>query len=244
MFITNSKTVRERMNQMPRTVGNRLSGEQVTFVKNTQDTNGDSLEFITNLDPEDGIFPHRHTYFTEIFEVLEGELTLSVNNRAIVLRADGGQPSASVSVGPYETHSFWNHTDSFVRFKVTMFPAGDFEPFIRIGYGLENDGYTFNYRRVKPGGPLSRFIRKVESILAVVPRSLLDVGVLGRLGGTYAPIVPIWMQRPLMAGLGALAKLLGRNKRLERYYMVPEQEARGDSIASRARREQRSGMDL
>ncbi len=228
MFLTDRKEVVERMSRMPRTVGNKLSGEKVTFVKTTQDTKGESLEFITNLDPEDGIFPHRHTYFTEIFQVLEGELTLKVDGHITVLKADDSTPSPSIAVEPYKTHSFWNHTNQFVTFKVTMYPAGDFEPFVRIGYGLENDQKTYNYPRVPWDSKYHRFIRSLQSILGVVPKSILTTGYLGKLGGTFAPVLPIFIQKIGIKLLSMLAVWKGKDKEMEHYYMADPIVLEGD----------------
>ncbi|WP_202077550.1 cupin domain-containing protein [Caldalkalibacillus salinus] len=219
-FLTNDPDIVESMSLMPRTVGNELSGEKVTFTKTTKDTACQSLEFVTILDPEDGIFPHRHTYLTEVFEILEGELTLRLNRETLHLKA--GDQQSSVVVPPYVTHSFWNHTDQVTRFKVTMSPAGDFEPFIRIGYGLENDQLTFNYKRFPVRGkyPLfRRALRALESILGVVPKSPLMVGILGKLGGTYAPVIPIVLQKMMIHLLAAVAVRLGKDRDVEKYFL-------------------------
>ncbi|TDQ40831.1 cupin domain-containing protein [Aureibacillus halotolerans] len=186
------------LHALPRTVGNAETGETVTFLKTTPETNGAYVQFTTHLDPNDGIPMHYHEAFSESFLGIDGELSLKVNGKVHILKAGD-----TFVVQPGERHTFWNHTSEFVNFTVEIRPADDFERFIRCGYGLKAD------RRTLPG--------KIP-----VPRNPLLWGFLFQWGGTYLPVIPIRMQKLFFGALAKLGKWLGADKTLEKYYVEPE----------------------
>jgi quercetin dioxygenase-like cupin family protein len=112
--------------------------DKVTFIKLSDETNGEYTLGEFELSPKGGNPPHYHDTFQERFEVLEGELTVSDNGRLLVLK-----PGDSFVVPPRHKHNFMNHSNSRVKFLVELKPGQPgFEKAIAIAYGLAKDGLT------------------------------------------------------------------------------------------------------
>jgi hypothetical protein len=75
-------------------------------------------------------------------------------------------------------------------------PARNFEKALRIAYGLASDG-------------------KVTA--KAVPKSIWHLALLFQLGESYLPGLPLPIQRGMFGALAGMARLLGKDKELEKY---------------------------
>jgi mannose-6-phosphate isomerase-like protein (cupin superfamily) len=118
-----------------RVIENPIIKDRVTFVKTTEETNGEYLLFKLEIAPQGGNVMHYHTTFTEKFEVVEGQLNVMLNGEHRVLEA--GQ---SALVPMMAHHRFFSTSDKPVTAIVEIRPARQFEKSLRIAYGLARDG--------------------------------------------------------------------------------------------------------
>lgn len=166
-------------------IHNSITGESIRFVETAADSDGERVVIDVLVEPNGFVAtPHTHPYQTEVFEVVEGELTFKTDGETIVAAA-----GASVTVEPGTAHQFWNATDASVRFRCEITPALRFEQLIETMFALANDGKT-----TKKGLPN-------PLLLAVIANHHFD--------DVRLPFPPVWMQRlGLMAG-APLGRLLG-----------------------------------
>jgi quercetin dioxygenase-like cupin family protein len=122
---------------LPRTITHAFTGEQITFVETSRDTDG-THELIEVVLPPKGEGPrlHYHLKFEESFEVMDGKLAVTVGEKDKVLGAGGTQ-----FIPKHTNHRFKNASDENpVTFRVKIEPANNFEVSTRIMYGLIRDG--------------------------------------------------------------------------------------------------------
>jgi quercetin dioxygenase-like cupin family protein len=150
------------------------------------------------VDKERGNPRHVHRRQTESFEVIEGDLSVTVAGRTRVLKS-GDQ----ATVPPQTAHRFFSETDSSTTFRVTILNPGGFEDGLRIAYGMARDGKT-------PNG---------------LPRDPLVIALGTQLSDMYLASVPIWLQLGIFKPMAALARALGYEKWLRAYLAVPGEEA-------------------
>jgi quercetin dioxygenase-like cupin family protein len=167
------------------TLTNPITGEVVRFVKAAADTGGDYVLIEVVVEPDGAVAAaHVHPYQTEVFEILEGELTFKTGSDTIVAKAGD-----TVRVEPGTKHKFWNAGDTDARFRTEVRPALQFESLIETMFSLAADGKT--NRKGMPN-PLR---------LAVIANYHFD--------DVRLPFPPAWMQK-LGLALGApLGRLLG-----------------------------------
>ena len=121
-----------------RTITHRYTGEQITFLHTTEETNGEFLYIEVALPPLGKGPPlHVHDKFEEEFEVISGTLTITVEKEEKELTA-GQKLLAPVRI----KHTFTNKHDEPVVFRVKLTPGLFFEESARIHYGLMADGLT------------------------------------------------------------------------------------------------------
>lgn len=117
---------------------NPLIGDKVTFIKTSEETNGEYTLVEVELKAGGGNSLHYHKAFSEKFEVLEGELGVHVGKKYKTLKT-----GESFTVTPMVLHNFQNDSDKPIKFKVELRPGHTgFENCIQIGYGLASDGRT------------------------------------------------------------------------------------------------------
>lgn len=193
------------MSSLSRTVGNPHNGETVTFLKTTEETNGEYLLFRTDLPPNNGIFLHYHTELVESFEGVSGKLELTVDEKKIIL-----QKGDKAVVPLDKLHGFQNNTNEMVSFNVEIRPAGQFEAFVRCGYGLDTDGRSFYMPFLKQ----------------YVPKNILLLGTIFKMGAFYLPFLPISLQKGIFGLLAKLAAWTGVDKSLYKYYIPSSEDQR------------------
>ena len=117
---------------------NSITGESIRFVETAADTDGERVVIDVLVEPNGFVASaHLHPYQTEVFEVVEGELTFKVGGETITATA-----GESVTVEPGTAHKFWNASETAARFRCTISPALQFEKLIETMFGLANDGKT------------------------------------------------------------------------------------------------------
>jgi quercetin dioxygenase-like cupin family protein len=167
------------------TLHNPVTGEVIRFVKAAADTGGEYVLVEVVVEPNGAVAAaHVHPYQTEIFEILEGEVTFRAGKETIVAKAGD-----TVRVDPGTPHRFWNAGETDARFRTEVRPALEFESLIETMFALANDGKT--NRKGLPN-PLR---------LAVIANAHFDVVRL--------PFPPAWMQKVGLALGAPLGRLVG-----------------------------------
>jgi len=177
------------------TIENPITGERVTFLKTSAETDGELVVIDATVAPGGFVAAeHLHPYQSERFEILEGEVEFKLGGEVVVAR-----PGDVVIVEPGTSHQFWNLGNEEIRFRTEVRPALSFETFLQTMFGLASEGKT--NKRGMPN-PLR---------LAVIMDEHFDLVRL--------PFPPAWVQR---VGL-ALASPFGLLFGYEPTY-VPEDE--------------------
>jgi quercetin dioxygenase-like cupin family protein len=164
------------------TIHNPVTGERITFLVTSNDTDGEAVVIETVVQPHGFVAAaHVHPSQSERFAVVDGTLALKLGGNQLTLRRN---EVAIVEAGT--PHRFWNAGDDEVRFVCEVRPALQFESLLETMFALAADGKT--NRKGMPN-PLR---------LAVIALAHFDTVRL--------PFPPAWLQR---AGL-ALGAPLGR----------------------------------
>ena len=173
-------------------IENPVSGERFTFLKTAADTNGELLQAELALRPG-GRVPadHVHPRQEERFEVISGTARCKAGD--VVRDLSAGE---SLVVPPGRSHRPWNETDQEVRILVEFRPALRTEEFFETFCGLASDG-----KAGKSG----------------LPRNPLQLSVMSHEYEMFLARPPLWLQRPLIAAIAALARLMGYRARYEKY---------------------------
>ena len=100
-------------------IHNRITGESIRFVETAADTDGERVVIDVLVEPNGFVASaHLHPYQTEVFEVVEGELTFKVGGETIAATA-----GESVTVEPGTAHKFWNASETAARFRCEITPG-------------------------------------------------------------------------------------------------------------------------
>jgi quercetin dioxygenase-like cupin family protein len=156
--------------------------DRVTFLKTSEETNGEYLLLRSEVAPGGGLGLHYHPDFTEEFRAVQGRLNVEVGGRRLAL-APGER--ALVPIGA--RHRWYSTSDEPIVFEVEIRPARRFEAGLRVAYGLARDGL------VQPDG---------------MPKSIWHAALLLQLAGTYPAGVPRWLLQVPLGIVAAIAKYL------------------------------------
>jgi len=166
------------------TIINPVTGERITFLATSADTDGEAVVIETVVQPDGFVAAtHVHPSQSERFAVAAGTLGLKAGGKKLTLG-----PGDVVTVEPGTPHRFWNAGDEPVRFVCEVRPALQFESLLETMFALAADGKT--NRKGMPN-PLR---------LAVIAKAHFDTVRL--------PFPPAWLQKAglvLGAPLGRLA---------------------------------------
>jgi quercetin dioxygenase-like cupin family protein len=179
-----------RVASLPEKIENPATGECMTILCSTRDSNGEYLLIRFDLPPGATAPPlHYHVSITETFEVLSGaiEIELGKKRKRKTLR-----PGKIVQVPPGLHHSVWNASDEWVAYTTLVRPAAEFEQFLRGLYGLARDGVRTN--------PL-QFALLVEK------------------SDTLLVSQPVFLQRLIFGVLTRIARLLRVEQSLAQYWL-------------------------
>jgi quercetin dioxygenase-like cupin family protein len=174
------------------TIHNQVTGETITFLATSADTDGEAVVIETVVQPDGFVAAaHVHPSQSERFAVAEGTLVLKVDGQEKTL-----SPGDVAIVEPGQAHKFWNAGDEPVRFVCEVRPALQFESLLETMFDLAADGKT--NRKGMPN-PLR---------LAVIAKAHFDTVRL--------PFPPDWMQAAGLALGAPLGRLLGYEATYER----------------------------
>ncbi len=174
-----------------RVIENPLIKDRITFIKTSEETNGQYLLAQLELAPHGGNPMHYHTTFTEKFEAVTGQLHVMVKGEHKVL-----EPGQSALVPLLAHHRFFNPSDTPVTALIEVRPARQFEEMLRIAYGLARDGKTN---------------------AQALPKSIWHLALLFQISESYTPGLPLPIQRIVFGLLASIARFLGKDKELEKY---------------------------
>jgi mannose-6-phosphate isomerase-like protein (cupin superfamily) len=166
------------------TIRNPKTGETLTFLVTTSDSDGELLRVdVTAEGNASGPPMHVHRGFVERYDVREGRVHVRLHGK---VHAIG--PSEPLEIPRGEPHTFWVEGDQPARMIVEFAPAGTYEDFLETLYGLAADGKTN-----EKGEP-----------------NLLQMAVIGHehLDDFALAKPPIWLQRILFAVLSPIGRLL------------------------------------
>jgi len=167
------------------TIHNPVTGERITFLATSRDTDGEAVVIETIVEPHGFVAAaHVHPRQSERFAVAAGTLALKIGRTKLTL-----EPGEVATVEPGTAHRFWNAGEDQVRFVCEVRPALEFESLLETMFALAADGKT--NRKGMPN-PFR---------LAMIANAHFDTVRL--------PFPPAWMQKAGL-GLGApLGRLLG-----------------------------------
>lgn len=121
-----------------RTFFNPVINDTATFIKTSQETNGEYTLLEIELFKSDGPPLHFHKTFSEKFDVIEGTLYLQIGKEKKILKQ-----GESVTIPEGSAHRFYNINNDLVKFRITFQPGHvGMENFIKIIYSLAQDGLT------------------------------------------------------------------------------------------------------
>jgi quercetin dioxygenase-like cupin family protein len=198
-------------------IENPITGERITFLKTTRETNGELLRFEYVVPPRFFIPEHFHPRQKERHEVLSGTLRGRVGGQ----ERDYGE--GQKVVGPAGVPHAWKNpsSDEELRFVSELRPPLVFESILDTTFGLARDG-----KSTKQG----------------IPKNPLQLAVLAdeSRGMFYATRVPVAVQEgflTLLALLASVGRLLGYRARYPEYSgpeEPPQKEARRSATVSEA----------
>lgn len=159
----------------------KSTGETITFVKTSKDTEGTFTEVICTIPAgQNGPPPHIHPLQDEIFEVIEGKLELSANGKKIVL--EQGQ---SFNVTAKMAHSFSNPLDTEIKFRATYKPSLDIEYILVQGFEALNS-------QANPDKPSFQSIADFDFILKQIQGQYQFAGAPGIIFNIFAAVVRLF----------------------------------------------------
>jgi quercetin dioxygenase-like cupin family protein len=117
--------------------------QRFAFTRGTDDDGTTKVLVECWVDPGGGVPPHIHPHFTEVFDVVEGEMTFTAGRAK--KRVPAGE---SIEVPPGTRHAYANKSDAPAYMRCVARPAADLESFLTITARLAREGH------VKRLGPL------------------------------------------------------------------------------------------
>jgi quercetin dioxygenase-like cupin family protein len=120
------------------TIENPVSGERITFIQTSADTDGELLEIELALSP-DGAVPgaHIHPEQEERFEIVEGTISFRMGLKKVV-----AGPGDVVTVPAGKVHAFKNAGEDTAKVRVQVRPALAMEQLFETTVALAEDGRT------------------------------------------------------------------------------------------------------
>jgi quercetin dioxygenase-like cupin family protein len=172
-------------------IENKITGEKITFIETSHDTNGQKLkmEFVVKPKGHDAAY-HIHPRQDETFHITKGNLKVRKGKEIIYLK------TGDTLVIPKNTpHQWWNESNEEIFFTLEFNPALNMETFLEQLTGLCNDGKT------TPKG-----LPYFWQIMAMTKK--YEIYIAG---------VPMFIQKIISATLGPLANLMGYKSYYAKY---------------------------
>lgn len=119
-------------------IHNKKTGQQISFIQTSDDTGGDLLEMESVFQPLSiEPVPHYHPSQEEFFTVLEGEISVRLNEVVRILKQGD-----KLHIKKKQVHAMWNHSGKVARVNWKVMPAMDTEYFLETGTGIANEKKT------------------------------------------------------------------------------------------------------
>ncbi len=167
------------------TIHNPVTGELITFLATSADTDGEAVVIEVIVQPNGFVAAaHVHPSQSERFAVKSGKLGMKVGGKNLALG-----PGDVATVEPGTPHRFWNAGEEPVRFVCEVRPALQFESLLETMFALAADGKTN-----RKG--MSNLLR-----LAVIANAHFDTVRL--------PFLPAWLQKAGLVFGAPLGRLAG-----------------------------------
>ena len=167
------------------TIHNPATGERITFLATSADTDGEAVVIETVVQPHGFVAAaHVHPSQSERFAVVSGTLGLKAGRKKHTLG-----PGEVVTVELGTAHRFWNAGEEPVQFVCEVRPALQFESLLETMFALAADGKT--NRKGMPN-----LLR-----LAVIANAHFDTVRL--------PFPPAWLQKAGLVLGAPLGRLVG-----------------------------------
>ena len=171
------------------------TGERLVFLKRPRDTNGELVEI---------------EFFIREFALAAARPHIHTNTEEVEViagaaRMRAGQEEQSLGPGdtlvipPGTVHFLRREGEEFLHFRLRFRPPMKVETLFETLFGLHRDGKNF--------------------------RHPLQSAVMAREHETYLGGPPIWLQKPLIAALASIGRLLGYRARYEKYSGPESQSA-------------------
>ena len=203
-------------------IENPLTGERITFLKTTQETNGELLRYEYVLPPGFTVPEHFHPHQEERHEVLSGTLRGRVGGQ------ERDYAEGERVVGPAGVPHAWRNPSSEEELRIIseLRPPLVFETLMETSFGLARDGKT-----TKQG----------------IPKNPLQLAVLAdeTRGMFYFSQAPVAMQEAfltLLAVVASVGRLLGYKARYPEYSGLEEAPQREDKRRVAVTREIEGGL--
>jgi mannose-6-phosphate isomerase-like protein (cupin superfamily) len=175
-----------------RSISNNKTGEKITWLETSFDTQGKQLVFDFSVSPN-GKLPvtHFHPNQAETFEIQKGEFCIKIGNDIKKLK-----PGDRIMIDKGVAHQWWNPSETqTAEMKVTFEPALNTEVFLEQFFGLGNDNKT-----KADGTP-----------------SFLQIMAMANKYEIYIAGPPLFIQKLMSAVLGGIARLIGYKSYYEKY---------------------------
>ena len=167
------------------TLVNPVTGERMTFLRTSAETDGEYVLIELHAEPQAFVAAaHTHPAQVETFEIVSGTLGARVAGKEITAHAGD-----VLVVEPGQAHKWWNAGEGELVFRSEVRPALRFESLIETMFALAAAGKTNKKGMPNPFR------------LAVIAQAHFDTVRL--------PFPPAPLQRAALAGGGPLGRLLG-----------------------------------
>lgn len=133
--------------------------QQLEFERRTDDDGTEIVVVDCWVDPGGGVPPHFHPTFTEVFDVIEGEMTFTAGRRKELRRA-----GESITVPPGTRHAYANRSRERAHMRCTAKPARDLEEFLTTTARLAREGHIARIGPMRGPGSL-RGLPQVAALL-------------------------------------------------------------------------------
>ncbi|WP_260682033.1 cupin domain-containing protein [Alkalicoccobacillus porphyridii] len=159
-------------------------GRVIRYLERHSDHKGDYL-LLEHRIPTPRIMsgPHWHPHLVETFTVQEGTMKLIIDKKEMLLHA-----GETLTIEPNQTHQFWNIGEQALIVQHKIQPPGKHGDMFRLIHKLETEG-------------------KLTS--KGIPKNPLWLGLAWECIDGYLVGPPPLIQRTLLGGLAALARLRG-----------------------------------
>ena len=119
-------------------ISNPQSGQDIKFILTSKETNGSLLEMESTYRAHSKEpFAHYHPFQSEYFVVLQGELSIRIDNELKILKHGD-----HIYIPPNTPHTMWNNSNEKTVVTWKVCPALDTEYLLETSCGLAKDHKT------------------------------------------------------------------------------------------------------